>query len=200
MKLGHGKIQFRVFWLLLLAMALSAAGLAIRQSPLALGLNLLLMIVLAVVLFQWVNRPLRTIIHSLCQHDPAALEPLCEQDTEFGRIARLIRDSFNQQRQLNSEIQERRQAEQKLRQYSRALEQSANAVIITDRHGTIEYVNPKFSETTGYSQAEAIGANPRILKSGQTSREQYQQLWQTIVDGGEWHGEFRNRRKDGALY
>ncbi|MCB1824594.1 MAG: EAL domain-containing protein [Candidatus Competibacteraceae bacterium] len=200
MKPCHGKIQFRVFWLLFLAMALSATGLAIRQSPLALGLNLLLVIVLAAALFQWVNRPLRTIVHSLCQHDPAALGPLCDQDTEFGRIARLIRDFFQQQQQLTAEIQERRQAEQTLRQYSRALEQSANAVIITDRNGTIEYVNPKFSETTGYSQAEVIGANPHILKSGQTSREQYQQLWQTIIDGGEWHGEFHNRRKDGALY
>ncbi len=200
MKPGHGKIQFRVFWLLFLAMALSATCLAIRQSPLVLSLNLLLLVVLAAALFQWVNRPLRTIVRSLCQRDPAALAPLCEQDTEFGRIALLIRDSFDQQRQLNAEIQERRRAEQKLRQYSRALEQSANAVIITDRNGAIEYVNPKFSETTGYSQAEAIGANPRILKSGQTSREQYKQLWQTITNGGEWHGEFHNRRKDGALY
>jgi len=200
MKLGHGKIQFRMFWLLFLAMVLSATCLAIRQSPLVLGLNLLLVVVLAAVLFQWVNRPLRTIVRSLCQRDPAALELLCEQDTEFGRIARLIRDSFEQQQRVNAEIQERRQAEQKLRQYSRALEQSANTVIITDRNGAIEYVNPKFSEITGYSQAEVIGANPRILKSGQTSHKQYQLLWQTIVDGGEWHGEFRNRRKDGALY
>ncbi|HPE72803.1 MAG TPA: EAL domain-containing protein [Candidatus Competibacter sp.] len=200
MKLGHGKIQFRVCWLLFLAMALSAACLAIRQSSLVLGLNLLLLVVLAAALFQWVNRPLRTIVRSLCQHDPTMLESLCDQDTEFGRTARLIRDFFQQQQQMNVEIQERRQAEQRLRQFSRALEQSANIVIITNRNGAIEYVNPKFSETTGYSQAEVIGVNPRILKSGRTSREQYKRLWQTIADGGEWHGEFRNRRKDGTLY
>ncbi|MGB5062727.1 MAG: EAL domain-containing protein [Candidatus Competibacter sp.] len=200
MKPGHGKIQLRVFWLLFLAMVLSATGLAIQQSPLFLGLNLLLLAVLAAVLFQWVSRPLQIIVHSLCQHDPAALGPLCDQDTEFGRIARLIRDFFQQQQQLTAEIQERRQVEQRLRRYSQALEQSANTVIITDRHGAIEYVNPKFSETTGYSQAEVIGANPRILKSGRTSREQYKRLWQTITGGGEWHGEFRNRHKDGTLY
>ena len=200
MKPCRGKIQFRVFWLLCLAMALSATGLAIQQSLLVLGLNLLLLVVLAAALFQWVSRPLRMIVRGLYQRDPAALEPLYDEDTEFGRIARLIRDSFQQQQQLAAEIQERRQMEQTLRKYSRALEQSANTVIITDRKGAIEYVNPKFSETTGYSQDEVIGANPRILKSGRTSREQYQQLWQTIANGGEWHGEFRNRRKDGALY
>ena len=104
MKPFHGKIQFRVFWLLFLAMAFSAAGLATRQSPLILGLNLLLLVVLAAALFQWVNRPLRAIVRSLYQHDPAALELLCKQDTEFGRIARLIRDSFQQQQQLTEEI------------------------------------------------------------------------------------------------
>ena len=73
-------------------------------------------------------------------------------------------------------------------------------MIITDRIGAIQSPSIQFGETTGYSQAEAIGANPRILKSGQTSREQYQHLWQIITNGGEWHGEFHNRRKDGALY
>ncbi|QQS54085.1 MAG: EAL domain-containing protein [Candidatus Competibacteraceae bacterium] len=200
MKPGHGKIQFRVFWLLFLAMLLSATGLAIQQSLLFLGLNLLLLVALAAALFQWVSRPLWTIARSLSPRDSAILEPLSGEDTEFGRIARLILDFFQQQERLTMEIQERRQVEQTLRKYSRALEQSANSVIITDRNGVIEYANPKFNETTGYSQAEVIGANPRILKSGRTSREQYQRLWQTITDGGEWHGEFRNRRKDGALY
>ena len=87
-----------------------------------------------------------------------------------------------------------------LRLFSRAIEHSPNTVIITDRAGVIEYVNPKFVETTGYSRAEAIGANPRLLKSGKTTPEQYARLWQTITSGGEWRGEFHNRRKDGALY
>ncbi|MEZ5578275.1 MAG: hypothetical protein R3F40_01920 [Candidatus Competibacteraceae bacterium] len=75
MKPGHGKIQFRVFWLLFLAMALSATCLVIRQSPLVLSLNLLLLVVLAAALFQWVNRPLRTIVRSLYQHDPPRWNP-----------------------------------------------------------------------------------------------------------------------------
>ncbi|MFO1371198.1 MAG: EAL domain-containing protein [Candidatus Competibacteraceae bacterium] len=98
------------------------------------------------------------------------------------------------------DISERKKTEQMLRQYSRALEQSANTVVITNTHGIIEYVNPKFVETTGYSYEEAIGANPRILKSGDVAPEEYEQLWQTIARGGEWHGQLCNRRKDGTLY
>ncbi len=200
MKSPRGKIQFHLLWLLFLVAVLSTTGLAIQQPSLLLGLNLLLLAVLVAILFQWVSRPLRIIARSLYQTDPNMLAPLASQDTEFGQIARLVQDFFQQRQQLAAEVQERRQVEQTLRKYLRALEQSANSVIITDYNGVIEYVNPKFSETTGYSQAEVIGANPRILKSGRTSREQYKRLWQTITGGGEWHGEFRNRRKDGALY
>jgi PAS domain S-box-containing protein len=73
-------------------------------------------------------------------------------------------------------------------------------VLITDRDGRIEYVNPKFCEVTGYRPDEVIGRNPSKLKSGETGPEQYAELWRTIVDGGVWHGEFHNRRKDGSLY
>jgi PAS domain S-box-containing protein len=86
------------------------------------------------------------------------------------------------------------------RKLSRAVEQSANIVVITNRNGDIEYINPKFSEITGYAEAEVIGKNPRILKSGETSLEEYQRMWNTITNGGEWRGEFHNRRKDGSLY
>ena len=87
-----------------------------------------------------------------------------------------------------------------LRKLSQAVEQSANTVVITDVQGNIEYVNPKFAETTGYTAEEVQGQNPRLLKSGQQTAEFYQQLWQTITSGGEWHGEFHNKRKDGSLY
>ena len=86
------------------------------------------------------------------------------------------------------------------RKLTRAVEQSANIVVITDLQGDIEYVNPKFTETTGYAAEEVIGRNPRILKSGETSQEEYRRMWQTITHGGEWRGEFHNRRKDGSLY
>jgi PAS domain S-box-containing protein len=83
---------------------------------------------------------------------------------------------------------------------SRAVTSSPSAVVITDSLGTIEYVNPKFCEMTGYPAAEAIGKNPRILKSDRNSVEIYEQLWRTITAGNEWRGEFLNRKKNGDLY
>ncbi|MBM4054668.1 MAG: EAL domain-containing protein [Planctomycetes bacterium] len=83
---------------------------------------------------------------------------------------------------------------------SRSIEQSPNAVMITDVNGNIEYVNPKFVQMTGYKPEEVKGKNPRILNSGTRSREEYKKLWETITAGGEWHGEFQNRKKDGSFY
>ncbi|MBC7951016.1 MAG: EAL domain-containing protein [Rhodospirillaceae bacterium] len=83
---------------------------------------------------------------------------------------------------------------------SRAVEQSPASVIITDTTGAIEYVNARFCETTGYSAAEVIGQNPRLLKSGHTTDDQYRDMWQVLSTGREWRGEFSNKRKDGSLY
>ena len=98
------------------------------------------------------------------------------------------------------DITERRLASEKLRKLSRAVEQSASTIVIADTTGTIEYANKKFEETTGYSLEEALGKNPRVLKSGYTSPVEYKQLWETITSGGEWHGEFHNKKKNGDLY
>ncbi len=98
------------------------------------------------------------------------------------------------------DITERKLAEEQLRQLSRAVEQSSASIVITDPAGNITYVNPKFSAVTGYSFAEALGKNPRILKSGETPAAAYAQLWQTITAGQEWHGEFHNKKKNGELY
>ena len=87
-----------------------------------------------------------------------------------------------------------------LAKFSHAIEQSANIVVITDLRGSIEYVNPKFTEVTGYSAIEVEGKNPRILKSGFQSDSFYSDLWQTIASGEQWHGQFQNRRKDGTVY
>jgi PAS domain S-box-containing protein len=95
---------------------------------------------------------------------------------------------------------ERKQMEEKLRKLSRAVEQSPVSIVITDTDGIIEYANPKACETTGYSQDELIGVNPRILKSGDTPDNQYSVLWDTISSGREWHGIFHNRKKSGELY
>ena len=93
-----------------------------------------------------------------------------------------------------------RQAEAQLRKLSRAVEQSANSIVITDLEGRIEYVNPKFERLTGYTLDEVRGQNPRVLKSGEQGPEYYRDLWRTILAGKEWYGEMHNRRKDGTLY
>ena len=98
------------------------------------------------------------------------------------------------------DITDRKQAEEQLRQLSRAVEQSPASIVITDPTGAISYVNPKFSQLTGYTLAEALSQNPRILKSGHTSPAAYAGLWQTISAGQTWRGEFLNRKKNGELY
>jgi nitrogen fixation negative regulator NifL len=94
----------------------------------------------------------------------------------------------------------RQKTDEKLHQFSRAVEQSANSIVITNHKGDIEYVNPKFTHLTGYRFEEARGKNPRILQSGHTPLTTYQQLWETITQGGEWRGEFCNQKKNGEFY
>jgi PAS domain S-box-containing protein len=101
---------------------------------------------------------------------------------------------------LRKEIDERKRAESELRKLSRAVEQSPSLIMITDTAGNIEYVNPKFTQVTGYTPEQVVGQNPRILKSGETPAEEYKQLWNTILSGGEWRGEFHNKKKNGELY
>ena len=81
-----------------------------------------------------------------------------------------------------------------------AIEQAAEAVVVTDATGKIQYVNPAFSTMTGYSREEALGKNPRILKSGKQDAAFYTSMWATILAGQVWRGEMINRRKDGSLY
>lgn len=81
-----------------------------------------------------------------------------------------------------------------------ALDAVANAVVFTDRRGTILWVNAAWQKMTGYSPDEVLGQNPRILKSGHQSKEFYADLWRTILAGRVWRGELVNKRKDGSLY
>lgn len=115
------------------------------------------------------------------------------------------RDLLEQRvRERTTELREARdlalQSRDELRTYYQALEQSGSSIVITDAQGNIEYVNPHFEKATGYSIAEAIGQNPRILKSGIQSPEFYRRLWNTIANGEIWQGEFLNQRKNGSLY
>ncbi|MFA9518663.1 PAS domain S-box protein [Halopenitus sp. H-Gu1] len=86
------------------------------------------------------------------------------------------------------------------RRFQRAVEQAADAIFITDTEGTIEYVNPAFEDLTGYTASEAIGRNPRILKSGELPREYYEGMWETILGGEIWKSEIVNARRSGELY
>ncbi len=98
------------------------------------------------------------------------------------------------------DITERKQAEERLRLQSMALLAAANGIIITDRSGTILWVNPAFTKLTGYPAAEVIGQNPRLMKSGRHDESFYRDLWHTVASGRVWHGDMINRRKDGSLY
>ena len=102
--------------------------------------------------------------------------------------------------EANRDITERKRAEAENLLLATAIEQAAETVVITDRDAKIQYVNPAFTRTTGYTRGEALGQNPRVLKSGQHDAKFYQELWATLTAGKLWHGEFTNRRKDGTLY
>jgi PAS domain S-box-containing protein len=98
------------------------------------------------------------------------------------------------------DISELRQAEEKARKLARAVEESSVSVMITDKEGVIEYVNPFFTELTGYCFEEAKGKTPNILKSGHQSTAFYEKLWNTILSGRDYEGEFLNKKKTGELY
>jgi len=117
------------------------------------------------------------------------ISPIRDAEGTIAGISTIARD-----------ITTRKQAEMQLRKFSRAVEQSPASVVITDPQGIIQYVNPKFTRITGYTAEEAIGKNPRILKSGDKNPEEYKNLWETITAGEEWRGEFHNKKKNGELY
>jgi len=102
--------------------------------------------------------------------------------------------------QVWNELAERKKNNEELRKLSSAVEHSPASIVITNPEAAIEYVNPHFTELTGYSLEEVVGKNPRILQSGLTPADLYVQMWNTIKSGKEWRGEFRNKKKNGELY
>lgn len=98
------------------------------------------------------------------------------------------------------DISSQKEAEQQVKLQAQTLEAAANGIVITDLDGNILWVNEAFTKLTGYSKDEAIGENPRVLKSGKHLDEFYTEMWNTIIKGEVWHGELINRRKNGTLY
>ena len=111
--------------------------------------------------------------------------------------AHLVRENRDHHCNLERLVEQRTV---ELRKLTAAVEQSANSVIITAVDGTIEYVNPKFCQTSGYTFDEAAGQTPRILKSGRQPDSHYEEMWNTISSGQEWQGEFCNKAKNDRLY
>ena len=98
------------------------------------------------------------------------------------------------------DVTEQRRAEEERARLAAAIEQSHESIMMTDIEGTIIYVNPAFERITGYSREEAVGLNPRIIKSGLHDKAFYEQMWRTILSGQPWRGQMTDRRKDGSLF
>jgi len=122
--------------------------------------------------------------------------PIFDDDGTFSGALQMVSDMTDQKRAETG----RESALETVMLLSRAMEQTADSVVITDREGLIEYVNPAFEATTGYSREEALGKTPRILKSGRHDRDFYKMLWDRILEGQPFRGTLLNRKKTGELY
>lgn len=111
-----------------------------------------------------------------------------------------FRNAPNQFACIFDDITARKRAEAERERLNRAIEQSGETIVITDAAGTILYVNPAFTQTSGYSQEEAVGQNPRILQSERHDREFYREMWETLNAGDTWEGQIVNKSKNGELY
>ena len=168
------------------------------------------------VLSQDIGRPLRFVTHEIIGCDLIAeagevLQTLTNREMEVqntsGTWYRLrITPYYTLQQQIGGvvitfvNVTAFKETNAQLLQLSAAVNQSPLSVIITDLEGKIEYVNPRFSQVTGYSFEEVVGRSPRILKTSLTPKKTIQELWDTITQGKEWQGEFVNRKKNGDLF
>ncbi len=137
------------------------------------------------------------ILHSRYRLKQRAEQDLMEKNAEIIRQSEMVEA---QGRKIGEANRELHMSNMKLRELSRAVEQSPTGVLITDRNGAITYINPRFTEATGYALEDVRGSNPRIFKSGYHGKDFYRQLWSKIRTGSVWRGRFVNRRKDGSLY
>ena len=101
---------------------------------------------------------------------------------------------------IGMDITSQKEDQEKILKLSKGIEQSPATIIITDLNGMVEYVNPKFSENTGYTASDILGQNLRVIKSGLIPDEVYKNLWETITSGNIWKGELLNKAKNGRLF
>ncbi len=149
--------------------------------------------------YQYLPEPLqRLIIEVYDSGSSQEIETVCESNVFSLKITPVVDEDYVNI--YGFDITKRKQMEEEILKLSTAVEQSPSVVVITDVTGKVEYVNPKFSQLTGYTSDETIGKDLNILKSGAQSNDIYQQLWLTIASGGDWHGELHNRRKNGDYY
>ncbi len=141
------------------------------------------------------------------EHEPAEFEDLhlIRRDSTTLPIALASSPIIQGERIVGAvaafhDVSRRKSVEEQLLKLSRAVEHSPAMVVITDLQGSIEYVNPRFTELTGYAPEEVVGQSTAVLKSGRTAPELYSELWETIRSGRDWHGEFLNRTKSGELF
>ena len=140
----------------------------------------------------------------LARRDVSSVDEAVFLTTYNAALVRKLEEKLQQlaaaNQALEADIAARIRVEEELRLHSAALASAADAVVITDREGSIRWINPAFTHLTGYGLAEVIGMNPRLLTSGSHDQHFYEILWDTILDGETWRGEIINRRKDGSLY
>ncbi len=145
--------------------------------------------------------PLATVfVGMMMSHGLKAVEAeqrLAEQERQ---LRSMLDEAKRSRQELANAMEELKHSAESLRKLSAVAEQSPASIIITDLDGNIEYVNPTFTDITGYTPEEVIGKNPRLVQSGETPLQVYEELWNTITQGGVWQGELRNRKKDGTLF
>ncbi|MEJ5296647.1 MAG: ATP-binding protein [Armatimonadota bacterium] len=155
---------------------------------------------LGFLLRKMVCHPVALILEALRQRNPAALDRLATGQTDMGELARLVQDFFRKETELQAETVRLRQSREELKRLYAAIEHSPDTIVITDLNASILYANPAFEKVTGYCREEALGKNPRILKSGLHGCDFYRDMWASLLSQGYWSGEITNRRKNGSLY
>jgi PAS domain S-box-containing protein len=139
-------------------------------------------------------------VHDITERKQAEEAVRAARDQLELRVQERTEELAIKNKELLSEIAEREKIERQLRIQTTAMEAAASGMVITDRHGNIEWTNPAMTQISGYAADEMIGQHMRLFRSGKHDVDFYQQMWETILPGKVWHGETTNRRKDGNFY